>query len=139
MFSFNLTTYTAGKNYPKNAFYVLNKGLNAGKPMKHPCPNCFVCHAENAESAEKLFWVVYALHQGRQFHPALVGSVIPFIRKKELHSIIQLGLQSSAEQPEKFEKTVFQLRMLTDQERNYAKLQKTIKDLMAVMVHKLIA
>jgi hypothetical protein len=139
MIAFSLTTYTQGKNYPKHAFFILSKGLNAGKPMKQPCPNCFVCHAENAESAEQLFWVVYALHQGKQFHQALVGSVIPFIRKKELQSIIQLGLQSSAAKPEKFEKTIIQLRMLADQERNYAKLQKTIIDLKTVMVHKLIA
>lgn len=139
MISFNLISYSVEKSYPKHAFFILNKGLNAGKPMKQPCPNCFICHAENAESTEKLFWVVYALQQGKQFHQALVGSVIPFIRKKELQSIIQLGLQSSAAKPEKFEKTVLQLRQLADQERNYIKLQQTIKQLKTVMVHKLIA
>ncbi len=107
--------------------------------MHKPCPNCFVCLAKDAESAEKLFWVVYALHQGKQFHQALVGSVIPFIRKKDLQSIIQLGLDSSINKPEKFQKVVVQLRQLSEQERNYAKLQATIKSLKTIMVHKLIA
>jgi hypothetical protein len=139
MFSFNLTTYSEGKNYPKDAFFILNKGMNSGKPMKNPCPNCFVCVAQDKPSAEKLFWVVFALHQGKQFHQALVGSVIPFIRKKDLKEIIQLGLDSSLSKPEKFESTVIQLRQLNQQEQNFAKMQKAIKDLKTIMVHKLIA
>jgi hypothetical protein len=139
MIAFNLTTYTQGKNYPKHAFFILSRGLNSGKPMKQPCPNCFACIASNPEDAEKLYWTLFALWQGRKFHEVLVGSVIPFIRKRELQNLIQLGLNSSEMHPEKFQKTLISLRQLQQQENNYQKLQKSIKELKLIMVHKLLA
>lgn len=43
---------------PKNAttafdLYALSKGLNSGKPLEKPCPNCFVISCRNAEELDQ--------------------------------------------------------------------------------------
>jgi len=139
MCRFQLKTYRKGQEYAQNHFFILSRGLNSGKPMKEPCPNCFACIATSPEDAEKLYWTLFALWQGRKFHEVLVGSVIPFIRKRELQNLIQQGLQTSEMHPEKFQKTLVSLRQLQQQESNYQKMQKSIKELKLIMVHKLLA
>jgi hypothetical protein len=139
MCQFELKTHREGQEYTRSHFFILSRGMNSGKPMKEPCPNCFACITANPEDAEKLYWTSFALWQGRKFHEVLVGSVIPFIRKRELQNLIQLGLHSSESQPDKFQKTLVSLRQLQQQESNYQKLQKSIKDLKLIMVHKLLA
>ena len=44
-----------GQSISKNHFFILSKGLNAGKPLTEPCPNCFVFHAETEQ--EKDFYI----------------------------------------------------------------------------------
>ncbi|MFN8262621.1 MAG: hypothetical protein U0T07_03775 [Chitinophagales bacterium] len=36
-------------NYEGHFFFILNKGMNSGKPMKSSCPNCFICIAASEE------------------------------------------------------------------------------------------
>lgn len=42
MKTFVVKTYKAGTEFEKPHFYILNKGLNSGKPLIEPCPNCYV-------------------------------------------------------------------------------------------------
>jgi len=46
MSNFKMITYRQEGVYKGPHFFILNKGLNSGKPLKKPCPNCFVisCH-----------------------------------------------------------------------------------------------
>lgn len=70
---------------PKNPqsefqFYALCKGLNSGKPLDNPCPNCFAISCRNAEEKDYYRSLLFGLWQAKSFHQFLVGSVIPFIR-----------------------------------------------------------
>lgn len=75
-----------------NVFYVLSKGLNAGRPMYTPCPNCFVIESSCRIESEKLFSYIYLIWKTDKFRYFLCGSVIPFLRisdfKKVLNDII---------------------------------------------------
>ncbi len=84
MIKFKLTTYREGKDFKGSYFYILNKGNNSGKPLLTPCPNCFVCQCTNEEEKQELYWLMYGMWQGKAIYPHLIGSVIPFIRLKEL-------------------------------------------------------
>ena len=86
------------------AFYILNKGMNAGKPLVKPCPNCFEVHLEKSEDFQTLYWLLYALWQAKAFHPYIGGSVIPFIRKKELSDLIHHSIKRSIQTSPHLEK-----------------------------------
>ena len=53
MITFQLKTYNEKKEETKPHFYILCKGLNSGKPLEKPCPNCFCCVCENEEANKK--------------------------------------------------------------------------------------
>ena len=92
---FQLKTYRPGMKEEKNAFFILNKGLNSGKPLKEPCPNCFVCTCNNSEDKEKLHWLVFALWQSKEVKPLLIGSVIPYVRIGEFEKLVKQNLKES--------------------------------------------
>lgn len=84
-----LSTFRPGMSLAGNVFYILNKGMNAGRPLSQPCPNCYaaICRTE----AAKDYWVAVCemLLVTKRFQRELVGSVIPFIRIGELRSLIR--------------------------------------------------
>ncbi len=87
---FELKTYN-GQFPERNRIYILNKGSNSGKPSFMPFTNSFVLTAESEDEAKLYYFICYALWKARKFHFYLVGSVIPFIRKKELLQVINAG------------------------------------------------
>ena len=80
MTDFKIITHKEGRGYSNSHFFILNKGLNSGKPLKTPCPNCFVCIVHNQHHLEQLFWLAFALWKSTLLKKELKGSVIPFIR-----------------------------------------------------------
>jgi hypothetical protein len=139
MFQYQLKTHMPGTIYQGHYFFIQSKGLHSGKPLKEPYPNCFICQCNSEQQKEQLFWLLFSLWQGRKFHEVLVGSVIPFIRKRDLTNMIQLGLQKTTQAPEQFEKTVETLQILNKQELNYLNLSNQISQLKIVMINKLLA
>jgi hypothetical protein len=79
----NVFTHRIDRIYSQPHFFILNKGNNSGKPLKEPCPNCFVITVKTEEEAENLYWIALSLWKSKLWHQYLVGSVIPFIRLKE--------------------------------------------------------
>jgi hypothetical protein len=69
-------------------FFILSKGLNAGKPLDKPCANCFVAHCIDADVREFFYWLSYGLWKAKRFDVYLIGSVIPFIRLHDLQSCL---------------------------------------------------
>jgi len=133
-----MITYRPEGVYKKPHFFILNKGLNSGKPLKKPCPNCFVISCNSESEKESLYWIVYSLHQGKRFQIALVGSVIPFIRKNDLMEIIYQAQRIMINKPNTVQKTVSSLLQLEQQEESYKRIQVSIKQLKQVLVHQLI-
>ena len=78
-----IKTHSQNRAYSQEHFFVLNKGLNSGKPLLEPCANCFVilCHSE--EQKNTFYWITYSLWKLNRFRIHLRGSVIEFITIKQ--------------------------------------------------------
>lgn len=84
--------------------FALSKGYNASKPLNQPCPNCFVLTGQTAEHQEILYWVLYMIWKSKSAQQVLVGSVIQFIRKNDLQTLINQALDKYNANPAQFTK-----------------------------------
>ena len=80
---FTLKTYN-GQFSATNRIFILNKGINAGKPSLMPFVNSFVLTASNEDEAQFYYFLCLALWKAKKFRYLLIGSVILFIRKDDL-------------------------------------------------------
>ena len=121
MFTFSISCYNSisTKEVLSNQFYVLSKGLNSGKPLEKPCPNCFVITVKNDEEKEFLFWLCWGLWQSKKFHHLHTGSVIPFIRLHEFKAFIKEQAATAFAEKEQYNKNVKALQQLEALEKNY--------------------
>ena len=112
-----ITTHNPAHGQNENAFYILSKGYNAGKPLKYPCPNCFTCQASSPGEKQLYYWLCYGLWQAKAFRPCLVGSVIPFLRINDLQKVLNhAGIQAETD-PEAMQVLVNTLEMIESRER----------------------
>jgi len=114
-----ITTYNIEQKRSPFAFFILNKGMNSGKPLEQPCPNCFTFNAADQEEKDHFFWICFGLWQSRSFHQHLIGSVIPFIRIQELSQVINQASEKAQANPGTFQKTVQALKILDQHEKQY--------------------
>jgi hypothetical protein len=114
-----ITSYSPDQKRSQFAFFILNKGMNSGKPLEKPCPNCFTFNAKTQEEKDHNFWLCYGLWQSRSFHPHLIGSVIPFIRLHDLNQVINQASDIALANPAAFQKTVESLKILDQHEKQY--------------------
>ena len=56
MLNFIIKTHRVGTIYTKPHLFVLNKGMNSGKPQKAPFTNSFVIIFQNEEDCESVFF-----------------------------------------------------------------------------------
>ncbi len=130
MFTFSISCYNSisTKEVLSNQFYVLSKGLNSGKPLEKPCPNCFVITVKNDEEKEFLFWLCWGLWQSKKFHHLHTGSVIPFIRLQEFKAFIKEQAATAFAEKEQYNKNVKALQQLEALEKNYKQSLLLIMD-----------
>jgi len=114
-----ITTYNADQKRSPFAFFILSKGMNSGKPLEHPCPNCFTFNAVDQAEKDLYYWICFGLWQSRSFHQHLIGSVIPFIRLHELNQVISQASEKALAYPGTFQKTVEALKILDRQEKQF--------------------
>ena len=100
-------------------FFVLNKGLNSGKPLKNHSPNCFVITSKSEEEKDLLFCLCWGLWQSKKFHSLLTGSVIPFIRLHEFKPFINQQAAIAFTEKEQYNKNVKALQQLEALEKKY--------------------
>ena len=136
MSNLKIKTYN-GREYGSHTLFILSKGNNSGKPLNEPCPNCFVCECSSEEEKEKAYWLFYALWQGKKCEELLVGSVIPFIRKNDLISLVN-QFWEALKNPKEFNETVNQLNAVKQQEENFNKMLKLSSQLKMVLSHKIL-
>jgi uncharacterized protein YcgL (UPF0745 family) len=125
--SFSIKTHRPGKEYSGVHFFILNKGLNSGKPLDEPCPNCYVCECTNEEDKEALYWICFALWQSHQFHQHLIGSVILYIRKKEFYNLVRDAFIKAQAKPELFEKALVLLKTVNEKDLHFQELAAVMK------------
>ena len=114
-----ITTYNPDQVRSPFAFFILSKGMNSGKPMEHPCPNCFTFNASDQSEKDHYYWLCFGLWQSRSLHPYLFGSVIPFIHLRDLSQVINQASIKALASPANFQKTVEALKILDQHEKQY--------------------
>lgn len=120
----------------KHSFFILNKGLNSGKPMNEPCPNCFVCICSTDTEKQKMYWLLFALWQSKEIEYQLIGSVIPFIRIRDLEKIIQQKAQKRILSVVK--KSIPVLREFQRKEQEFLKMSVQVSELKTSFLCSLI-
>ena len=116
MSTYEIKTHRSGRTYNKPHFFILCKGLNSGKPLEHPCPNCFVITTNYEATRESLYYLCLSLKIGKYFHYYLRGSVIPFVCISDARKVINTALQNYELQ--QWESKVEKLKKITAFEQN---------------------
>ena len=129
MSTFELKTHKSGRTYSNPHFFILNKGLNSGKPLTNPCPNCFVVITSTEESKNTLFHLSMMLQIGGFYAYYLKGSVIPFISINDCRNTLKKGLKSSDNIDNQMQKHIKAVQIISKKEKE---LQNVI-DKMAVL------
>ena len=127
MSTFQIKTHQPGRTYAKPHFFILNKGLNSGKPLDKPCPNCFVITTTTRAERESLYYLCLSLKVGLFFAYYLKGSVIPFIGISDAKKVINTALQNYEEQ--QWQMKVEKLKKITAFEENLQQQLSTISKL----------
>ena len=138
MIKFTLKTYKSERQTEKPHLYILNKGLNSGKPLKQPCPNCFVLTAKSEEEVQSIYWLCFGLWKAKSFHYYLKGSVIPFITINDMRTAIKNSYEIAQEDKPIFQKTVKTLQLLEDKEKQYLQNIQLINDAKRVIFYRYI-
>lgn len=112
-----------------NQIFILNKGMNSGKPQKEPFTNSFVIHFSNNEDAETVFWLAYSLWKAKFWHQYLIGSVIPFLRIKDLKKELDQKVNSLMLESESNKKNIAALKLLDLKEKQLQQNLNLINDI----------
>ncbi len=94
MLKTKIKTHKSGKIYNQPHFFILNKGLNSGKPFNHYVCNSFVFLADNKEEKEFFYFLLLGLWELRFFRKHLKGSVIEYVRLGDVIDVIDETLNS---------------------------------------------
>jgi len=129
MSTFELKTHRAGKTYSKPHFFILNKGLNSGKPLSNPCPNCFVVTTSTEKKKNTLYHLSMMLQIGGFYAYYLKGSVIPFISIDDCRKTLKSSLKSNGNTDDIMQKHIKAVEVINKKEKE---LQNVI-DKMAVL------
>jgi hypothetical protein len=129
MSTFQIKTHQIGRTYSNPHFFILNKGLNSGKPLANPCPNYFVVTTSNEETKYSLFHLSMMLQIGGFYSYYLKGSVIPFISVDDCRNTLKKGLKSTSNIKDQMQKHIKAVEVISKKEKE---LQNVI-DKMAVL------
>lgn len=115
MSTFQIKTHQIGRTYSNPHFFILNKGLNSGKPLPLPCPNCFVVTTTTEELKNTFFNLSMMLQIGGFFSYYLKGSVIPFISINDCKITLIKGFESSKNS--EFKKHIKAISLISKKEK----------------------
>ena len=76
MLKFIIKTHKKGIIYTKPHLFLLNKGMNSGKPQKEPFTNSFVIIFENESDFDTINLTAYALWKTKFWHQLDRKSVV---------------------------------------------------------------
>ena len=127
--NFIVKTHKENVVYSDCKIFILNKGLNSGKPQKEPFTNSFVVIVQNQEDLETVYWLAYSLWKSNFWHISLCGSVIPFLRIGDFKKNFIPKVAGMLSDFEKHQKQVKALKLLEMQEQQCQKTIKLIQEL----------
>lgn len=138
MTNFIIKSHKPSTLYMGEVIFILNKGMNSGKPLYEPCPNCFVLIFSTAEDKESYYWLAYSLWKAQFWHRHLVGSVISFLRIHDFKKEFDAKTRVMMEEHEEHEKNVKALRLLEAKESQFHKNLLLIADVKRAILHRYI-
>ena len=136
MLNFIIKTHRVGTIYTKPHLFVLNKGMNSGKPQKEPFTNSFVIIFQNEEDCESVFFIAYSLWQTKFWHQHLVGSVIPFLRLNDFKKEFNPQSRLMMVEHEQHQKNVAALKLLEQKEKQFHENINLINDMRRVILYR---
>lgn len=134
--NFIIKTHRKDTIYDNPHLFILNKGMNSGKPKKEPFTNSFVVIFENETECENIYWITYSLWQSKFWHRNLVGSVIPFLRRNDFVKEFSSKANEMLNDFEQHQKDVRALRLLELKEKQFHQNINLINDLRRVILHR---
>ena len=136
MLNFIIKTHRVGTIYTKPHLFILNKGMNSGKPQKEPFTNSFVIIFQNEEDCESVFFIAYSLWQTKFWHQYLVGSVIPFLRLPDFKKQFNPQASLMMVEHEQHQKNVAALKLLEQKEKQFHENINLINDMRRVILYR---
>jgi hypothetical protein len=136
MQNFIVKTHQKGTIYSKPHLFLLNKGLNSGKPQKEPFTNSFVVIFDLEQDCENLYFVAYSLWKTNFWHQHLVGSVIPFLRIHDFKKEFFIKSKLMMEEHEAHVKHIAALKILELKEKQFYENINLINDMRRVILYR---
>ena len=134
--NFIIKTHQKNTLYTKPHLFILNKGMNSGKPQKEPFTNSFVVIFQNEEDCESIYFVAYSLWKTKFWHPYLVGSVIPFLRLPNFSKEFNLKASLMMQEHEEHQKNIAALKLLKKKEKQFHENINLINDLRKTILYR---
>ncbi|MDR6968196.1 hypothetical protein J2X31_002211 [Flavobacterium arsenatis] len=138
MMNFIVKTHKQGTIYAKPHFFILNKGMNSGKPQQAPFTNSFVILFEHNKDCENIFWIAYSLWKSKFWLQHLVGSVIPFLRLPDFKEYFFERTILMMQEHEEHVKYVASLKLLEQKEKQFNENMNLINDMRRVILYRYI-
>lgn len=136
MTNYIVKTHRKGTIYAKPHVFILNKGLNSGKPQKEPFTNSFVLIFQNEEDCENIYWITFSLWKSKFWHQFLIGSVIPFLRLQEFKKELSPRVATISQDHEQHQKNIQALRLLELKEKKFHENLNLINDLRRTILYR---
>ena len=139
MTNFIIKTHRVGTIYSKPHLFLLNKGMNSGKPQKEPFTNSFVIIFENESDFETINLTAYALWKTKFWHQFLRGSVIPFLSLQDIRKEFSIKVNQEIKDHEEHVKSVQALKLLEQSEKRFHENLNLINDMRRVILYRYIS
>lgn len=136
MIQFSIKTHVKGNNYNTPHVFILNKGLNSGKPSSEPFTNCFVIQFKNQEDFENVNFIALALWKTKFWHPYLSGSVIPFLRINDVRKVFYKKVNQEIKDHLEHQKIIQKLRLLEQSENQFHQNLLLINELKQAILYR---
>ena len=123
-----IKTYNGKTEEPKDnevIFYVQSHGLNAGRPLREPKPNCWECRTKRSADFE----ILYIVFESRILENFIRGSVIPFITLSDYKNIITPILKNAIHENRIINEHYLQIRKIESQLQQQEKIRKLMQEL----------
>lgn len=136
MTNYIVKTHRKGIIYVKPHLFVLNKGLNSGKPQKEPFTNSFVLIFSNEEDCENVYWIAFSLWKSKFWHQHLYGSVIPFVNLYDFKKQFFPKVTELIQDHEQHKKDIQALKLLEQKEKQFHENINLINDLRKAIIYR---
>lgn len=136
MLKFIIKTHRTGTIYKQPHLFILNKGMNSGKPQKEPFTNSFVIIFENEEDFDTINLTAYALWKTKFWHQFLRGSVIPFLSLYDIRKEFSIKVNQEVKDHKEHLKNVQALKLLEQSEKRFNENLNLINDMRRVILYR---